>query len=166
MSLYGIGPAPVETGLCGMAEFAKAHDNAGLPLLHDEEATHQPKKQDNENDDAGADAHAFSITGQTTAIGAATLIAFASQEAIQALIEITPELIEIRRAIFRTLAILARFLIRLVLRSAAPARVVQRKLQAEFLDDRLEHAVAFRGKVFLFKACQTTATQWGCTDSS
>ena len=72
--------------------------------------------------------------GRETATAAAAVAAaarLAAEQTIQALIEIAPELIEIRRPIAGLLAIL-RLMRRFILRSPAPTRIVNAERDADF----------------------------------
>src|SRR5690606_24890574 len=136
-------PAPVETRRRHVAVFAEGHDDAGLTFLHDEEAAYQPQEGNDAGDDRRADAGAAHVGLEARAATTAIVVVIATavvaalavaEQATQALIEVTPQLIEIRRTIvrWRLAAILVSVVI--VLRTATPAGIVERKLQTKSLE--------------------------------
>jgi hypothetical protein len=128
-----------------VTEFAKGHDDTRLTLLNDKEATDQQKEADDRCHHACADAGTSRIAGHATAVAATA--ALATKQTIQALIEIAPQLVKIRRTVVGSLIVLAGFLA-IIAGASAPARIIQRKQETKFVDEVSEHAVAFRGMVF------------------
>jgi hypothetical protein len=129
-----------------MTEFTEGHDDTRLTLLNDEETTDQPEEADDHRHHACADAGTARIAGQAAAAVAATT-ALATEQTVQALIEIAPELVEIRRTVIGSLVVRA-WLLTIVAGASAPARIIQRKQETKFVDKVSEHAVAFRGVIF------------------
>jgi hypothetical protein len=116
-----------------MAELAKGEHDACLAFLHDEESAHKPKEKNHHPNDASADTCASRITGRAAAIATATTTPPA-EKPVQALVEVSPQLIKIGRAIIGPFVIAPRFLL-IVLRPTSPARIVERKFQTEFFED-------------------------------
>jgi hypothetical protein len=109
MTLDRIRPAPVEAGWRHMAVFSKGQHHPGLALLHDEKPAGQPQKKRNNGNDADTDARTLHVRRQTAArISAAIPVA---EQAVQALIEIAPQLVEVRRAVIGLFAAVALVLI-------------------------------------------------------
>jgi hypothetical protein len=104
-----------------MTELAKGQHDARLTFLHDEKTAYKPEEKNHQADNASADASPACITGG------------AAKEAIKALIEITPHLVQIGRTIVRPLVVTPGFLF-IVLGPATPARVIQREFQTEFFE--------------------------------
>ena len=113
---------------------AKRQHHATLALLHDEGAAGEPDEDGDHADHAGGDAGALHVR---TRAAAATVVAavvgtvLLSEKGVQALIEIAPQLIEVRRTfagLFAFLGFLA------VVLAIAPAGIVQGQLQACFFE--------------------------------
>jgi hypothetical protein len=128
-----------------MTEFAEGHDHTGLTFLNDEKAADQPEESYHGCDDTGTDACTARVRGQA-AIATATA-SLATEQTVQALIEIAPELVEVGWAVAGTLIVLPRFL-GIVIGASTPAGIIQRKKQTKFVKKGSEHAVAFRVMVF------------------
>src|SRR3569832_1835623 len=129
MALDRIGPAPVETSRRHVAVAAKARHDGSLAFLNDEKSADQPQEHYDDGDNADTDAGAAHIGLETAARIAAASAAFLAELPDQTLIEIAPELIELRRAVGRPLPFLLLMLL-VVLRSATPAMIILRKLQS------------------------------------
>src|SRR3569832_1149900 len=143
MALDRIGPAPVETSRRHVAVAAKARHDGSLAFLNDEKSADQPQEHYDDGDNADTDAGAAHIGLETAARIAADSAAFLAEQPVQTMIEIAPELIEIRRAVGRPLPILLLMLI-VVMRTATPASNKQRKQQTKKKKKRIKHSVAIR----------------------
>ncbi|MNS68741.1 hypothetical protein D3C72_1020280 [compost metagenome] len=135
VGLERVRPAPVETGRRGVAVLAEREHDAVLALLHDERAAGEPDEDGDHADHAGGDAGALHVGTRTTAtavvIAAVVGTVLLSEKGVQALIEIAPQLIEVRRTfagLFAFLGFLA------VVLAIAPAGIVQGQLQACFFE--------------------------------
>ena len=133
MRLNRIRPAPIETGGSRMTELAKGQDNTRLTFLHNEKSTDKPQEKNHHGDNTRADTCTSRVAWRAAAITAATTT-FSAEEPVQTLVEITPQLIKIRRTIAGPLVVAPRLLI-VVLRPTSPARIIERKFQTEFFEN-------------------------------
>jgi hypothetical protein len=106
MTLHWIWQAPVETSAHGGVVTAKLRDHALLTFLHDEKPGAEPEQQGHARHQADSDAcspwvRTEPATGRTIATPATATAIVATEQTSQLAIEISPQLIKVRRALVR-----------------------------------------------------------------
>jgi hypothetical protein len=111
--LEGIGHAPLQPGVGGVAELAERGHDGLLAFLDDEDAAAQPDQRDDASDQAGADAGALHVGLEVRAAGAAAVVTaaravaapaalLAAEQAAELAVEVAPEFVEVGRAVVAT----------------------------------------------------------------
>ena len=106
MGLKRVGHAPLEAGVCRLAELAERRDDRLLAFLDDEEAAAEPDQCHHARDQPGTDAGALHVGLKVrpaaiarVVAGAARCAALAVEQAGQLAVEVTPEFVEVGRAV-------------------------------------------------------------------
>jgi hypothetical protein len=100
MALDRIGQAPVETRTHGGLVAAELGDDGLLAFLDNEESGAKPDQHDHCRHQAGADAGTLHVGLETATAAIAAVVgtfALSAEQAAQLAVEITPELIQVRR---------------------------------------------------------------------
>jgi hypothetical protein len=111
--------------------FAKSQHDTGLTFLDNKEPADQPEKENDRTGYASADARVARIIAIVRRSAAGATTAFATKKTVDSLVELSPELIEVRRTIIRPTGLTWLFPI-FILRTTPPTRIIEGEDKAEF----------------------------------